>query len=474
MKDGYRFALWILIESSLRLPNRLRLAFTLWTIKTETTMSTATNFRTFFDNIKITNHATIETRYEEITLSLNKRFRDLESRTRYNLQVGSYGRWTAIKGISDLDMLYIMPGSAWQTYNKAGGQSSLLTDVKNALLKRYPNTNIYVDRLVVCVTFASFHVEVQPVFEQADGSFKYPDTYNGGSWKITKPREEIEATRTTNDENNGNLRYLCKMIRAWKNKHGIGIGGLLIDTLAHNFLKSTTLYADKSFSWHDWMIRDFFKYASELPVQDRWAALGSRQHVKVKQKFQKSAKKAHELCVKAIDASGEEYEGDRWKKVLGREFPSTRTLLAKASMESLITNSRSFRDTEQQIEDQAPVDIRYPLNIDCEVIQNGFRERLLSELISLGMPLRARKNLKFHITKNGVPEPYDIKWKVLNIGEEAERRDCIRGQIFDDYGRQQVNESTTFKGDHLVECYILKNGVVVARDQVLVPISETV
>lgn len=85
-------------------------------------MSTATNFRTFFDNIKITNHESIETRYGEITLSLNKRFRDLESRSRYNLQVGSYGRWTAIKGISDLDMLYIMPPSEWAIYNKVGGQ----------------------------------------------------------------------------------------------------------------------------------------------------------------------------------------------------------------------------------------------------------------------------------------------------------------------------------------------------------------
>lgn len=135
------------------------------------------------------------------------------------------------------------------------------------------------------------------------------------------------------------------------------------------------------------------------------------------------------MCVKAIEATGKEYEGDRWKKVFGPEFPSTRVFLAKAGMESLITNTRSFRDTEQQIEDQVPVDIRYPLTIDCEVIQNGFRERLLSELIAMGMPLRARKNLKFHITKNSVPEPYDIKWKVLNIGEEAESVTAFAGRF---------------------------------------------
>ena len=79
----------------------------------------------------------------------------------------------------------------------------------------------------------------QPVFEQSDGSFKYPHTKNKGSWKITKPRKEIQAMSEFDGQKNKNLRRLCKMVRAWKNKHGVGMGGLLIDTLAHNFLKAT-------------------------------------------------------------------------------------------------------------------------------------------------------------------------------------------------------------------------------------------
>lgn len=434
-------------------------------------MSTSTIFREFLANLRITNHATIEDRYAEITRSLNKHFRDLDS-TSNNLQVGSYGRWTAIEGVSDLDMLYIMPDSEWKTYNKDGGQSALLSDTRDAIQKRYPATSITVDRLVVCVTFQNFNVEVQPVFKQDDGSFKYPDTYDGGAWKITKPKDEIEATKTVDDEQNGNLRRLCKMLRAWKNKHGIGIGGLLIDTLAHNFLTSTDDYATASFGSYDSMVRDFFAYAKDLPQQDRYAALGSRQHVKVKQKFQKPAKRAYELCVKAIEAQGEEYEGDRWKKVFGRSFPSTRTA-KRSAMESL-DSAYSFRNTEQFIEDLYPVDIRFPLSVDCDVEQDGFRERLLSELIQLGLPLRARKTLKFRVTHNGVPKPYSVKWKVLNTGAEAERRDCIRGSITSDSGRESIQETTSFKGEHMVECYIIKDGVVVARSPIPVPISENI
>lgn len=72
-------------------------------------MSISEDFKTFLDNIKIDNAETISSRYGEVTAALNKVFRDTESKTANSLQVGSYGRWTAIKGISDLDMIYVMP-----------------------------------------------------------------------------------------------------------------------------------------------------------------------------------------------------------------------------------------------------------------------------------------------------------------------------------------------------------------------------
>jgi len=74
-------------------------------------MTIAKSFETFLDNIKVSNYETIGNRYKEITKKLNKTYRDTESETDNCLQVGSYGRYTGIDGISDLDMLYIMPAS---------------------------------------------------------------------------------------------------------------------------------------------------------------------------------------------------------------------------------------------------------------------------------------------------------------------------------------------------------------------------
>lgn len=431
------------------------------------TMSVSEMFSDFISNLAIRNTQTISARYGEITAALNKRFRDTESKEANTLQVGSFGRKTGIDGISDLDMLYLMPKSKWESYDKAGGQYDLLRDAKEAILARYPKTKVKVDRLVVTVTYADFHVEVQPVFEQDDGSYKYPDTKDGGSWKVTKPREEMAEVAKADLNKNANLRPLCKMARAWKNKHGVAMGGLLLDTLAYNFLMSTTEYDNRSYLYYDRLSRDFFKYLSEEPDQAAYAAPGSRQRVKVKKRFQRKAKKAYELCLKAIDAEKQDNVNEKWKKVFGRPFPAAKAQVAKAGAVT------SWANTEEFIEDQYPTDIRWNVSLDCEVQQDGFRTFLLKDMLrkSKAARLKANKTLMFQAKDITVPEPYELYWKILNRGPEAQRRNCLRGQIVSDYGRHTKRETTTFIGDHVVECYCVKDGVVVAKARVHVPID---
>ena len=428
-------------------------------------MTVAEMFSEFLGNLAIANTETISARYGELTCALNKQFRDTESKEANTLQVGSFGRKTGINGISDLDMLYIMPKTKWEEYNKAGGQLKLLQDARDAILNRYPNTKVRVDRLVVTVTYTNFHVEVQPVFEQDDQSYKYPDTKNGGSWKVTKPREEMKAIADMDVAKNANLRRLCKMARAWKNKHGVSMGGLLIDTLAYNFLNSTTAYDTKSFLYYDELSRDFFRFLSDQPDQGEYAAPGSRQRVRVKKKFQRKAKKAYDLCLKAISAEDQANVNEKWKMVYGRPFPAAKEQLAKAHA------VLGWDNTEEFIEDKFSVDIRGYLKLDCEVKQNGFRKFFLSEMLFKHIPLKSSKKLHFWIKDISVKAPYEIYWKVLNRGAEAERRNCIRGQIVPDGGHSDKNEETSFRGDHVVECYCVKDGVVVAKDRIHVPIE---
>lgn len=430
-------------------------------------MSVADMFSEFLGNLAITNGETISLRYGELTAALNKKFRDTESKTANSLQVGSFGRSTGINGISDLDMIYIMPKGKWDDY-KDGKQLKLLQDTKDAILARYPKTEVKIDRVVVTVTYSDFHVEVQPVFEQDDQSYKYPDTKGDGAWKITKPREEMDELSSADTKKNSNLKRLCKMARAWRNKHGQQMGGLLIDTLAYNFLSTTDYFDDKSYLYYDCLSRDFFKYLADEPDQSEYAAPGSRQRVRVKKKFQRKAKKAYQLCLDAIAGAKQKNVNDKWRKVYGRPFPAAKEAVSEAK---LATAAASWRDTEEFIEDSYPVDIQYSLSIDCKVEQKGFRTAFLRDMLSKKFPLLAGNSLEFWVEEITVPKPYLIMWKVLNRGETARRKDCIRGQIVHDGGHMRKTETTNFDGDHVVECYAIKDGVVVAKDRIHVPIQ---
>ncbi|MFN3998602.1 nucleotide-binding domain-containing protein [Algoriphagus sp.] len=433
-------------------------------------MNTSEIFYEFLDNIKIREEKAedISYRYGRITKALNQEFRDTDSQTANNLQVGSYGRYTGIKGISDLDMLYIMPASKWIEYNKSGGQTKLLRDIKAAISNTYSSSEIKVDRCVVTVTFNDSHIDVQPVFELEEKDYRYPDTYGDGSWKITKPRKEMDAMVEFETNKNRNLRRLCKMARSWKNKHGVCMGGLLIDTLAYNFLKSTDYYDKRSFAYYDEMCRDFFEYLYNQPKdQAEYGALGSKQRVRVKKSFKRKAKKAFDLALEAIDASSDKRQHNKWRDIFGNDFPK----YASEEKEARAINE-SYSNTEEFIESKYQVEIAYDLKIDCEVKQNGFREGSLRDYLLRKIKLSPNKSLRFYIERIDVPAPYSVKWKVTNRGEQAIKRDCIRGQIIDDSGFLERKENTNFKGSHFVECYIIKNNIVVAMDSIDVPISE--
>lgn len=427
-------------------------------------VKTSEIFGTLLQNLKVGDTASaVASRRDEITKALNKDFRSKDGCTDYQLMVGSFGRHTAIKGVSDLDMIFILPPDIRSKYDGETGPRRMLERVRDVLTARYPTTSVRVDQCVVRVQFVSnaFKFEVQPAFANADGSFDYPDT-KAKAWKATKPREEIAATKECNDRTSTNMRHLARLARAWKNYNGVSMGGLLIDTLVHRFFSQTSNYDSAGTDSFALMARDFFAFLKEEPDREYYLALGSNQRVKVNARFQPKAAKAYNRCLEAIADEGKVAANKKWREVFGTSVPFKTSEAA-----------RSFDDTEQFIEDQHPVDITHSVAIDCQVTQNGFRRFSLREMLHSRAPLMANKDLRFEVTYCTVPLPYEVKWKVLNRGAEAERRNNIRGQIIDSSEPNVRKERTRFRGAHVVECFILKWGVVVARDRIDVPISNT-
>ncbi len=290
-------------------------------------MSVAENFQKFCLNIRISNLNVLEItkRYKRITKRLNIDYYSSFSETNHSLYVGSYGRGTDIH-VSDIDMLFVLPYEIYTQYNNyiGNGQSALLQAVKTSLQKTYPATHIGGDGQIVKINFTDgIKFEVVPCFLNKDGSYTYPDSNNDGSWKTTNPKPEIEKVRIYNNIYNKNLKNLCRMTRAWKDKWNVPMGGLLIDTMAYNFLKNWE-YRDKSFIYYDWMSRDFFKFLSEQDEnQNYWLALGSNQYIWRTGKFEYKALRCYNLSKEAISFQSEGYEyltKEKWREIYGTKF----------------------------------------------------------------------------------------------------------------------------------------------------------
>lgn len=270
--------------------------------------------------------STISYRYKRITKQLNNDFRSLNSDTAYSLYVGSYGRGTEIH-ISDIDMIFQLPYSVYETYNNYSGnkQSALLQAVKTSIENTYKPTYIRADGQVIKLDFTDgINFELVPAFINKDDSYTFPDSNNGGSWKTTNPKPEIAEITLKNNDWNKNLKRLCRMARAWKDYCNVSMGGLLIDTLAYNFLSDWT-NKDKSYLYYDYMSRDFFKYLSEqISTQSYWLSPGARQYVWRNGNFEYKAKQAYNLTLDAI-IKEKDYPAtakSKWREIYGTKFPS--------------------------------------------------------------------------------------------------------------------------------------------------------
>ena len=420
-------------------------------------MSTSKAFTAFLNNIKVVNSGQINKRFGRITRQLNNFFYDLDSKNSNSLQVGSYGRYTGIKDISDLDMLFILPNECWDTYKE--NQSYLLQRVKDKLKENFKSTNIRGDGQVVVISFGNQDFEVCPVFQKEDGTFKYPDTNNGGKWKKCNPRDEIESFRELNATRKGHLRRLAKMMRVWRTHNEIQMSGFLVDTLCYNFFLENDDYDDKSYRSYDELIRDFFRFLEDEGEREFYYAFGSNSKIPVKAQFYKKVRKSREASENAVDEESFNAKMKEWKKIFGRKFPNS-----DFSKESASTS-------EMHIENLYEVKEKYQITIDCKLKDENLFEKMLSKIIGNSEKINKNVQLEFYLEESNVPHPFVLKWKVKNSGSEALKRNCIRGQIINDDGSHKIIERADFTGEHYVECYAIYQNEVVARDRIQVPID---
>jgi hypothetical protein len=286
-------------------------------------------FQTFCGNLRIgtDKRSSIAYRTGRIAGQLNADLRGLDSKTSYRFYVGSYGRSTAIPSVSDVDLLYELPNELYSRFNShsGNGQSALLAHVRASIQNTYSVTEIGSDGQVVVLRFDDgVKFEVLPAFLNTEGGYTFADTNNGGSWRACKPKQEMTAFSVRNTECNGNLVELARMARAWRDQNNVSMSGMLIDTLAYQFIDSWA-YKDKSYVYFDWMTRDFFAFlAGQDSAKTYWTAPGSSSWV-YGSGFQYRARQAELRTIEAIGYQEQSYDYSAkqlYRGIYGTDFPS--------------------------------------------------------------------------------------------------------------------------------------------------------
>ena len=113
------------------------------------------------------------------------------------------------------------------------------------------------------------------------------------------------------------------MMRVWKQVWDVQISGMLIDTLAYQFIK-TWKYRNQSYLYYDWMTRDFFEFLkNQEEGREYWLAPGSKRYVWRKGVFEYKALRCFNISNEAIahEVASRSYSAnEKWKEIYGSRF----------------------------------------------------------------------------------------------------------------------------------------------------------
>ena len=302
--------------------------------------------------------------------------------------------------------------------------------------------------------------------------------HSGSEWSSRELRGLTDWLKTQNDNSDGKLRKVirlskmfCKSRSSWKNMPS----GLLQTVLCDEKLQKSYDRIDELFYYTMKEIVNRIENSTSVvaPV-DNGRDLTPRQSDKQKMINWKNRLKSKlaDLDVLFSEDCTQTDAIQAWYGFFNHEFWNESTTKSEYNtLQPFKKSVCSFVDNEQFIEDMFPVNLMYSCKISCLVSGNGWRPTPIGEFLSLlKRYLPHRFEIRCTMEYTNCPWPYKIFWKIRNVGVEAEKRDMLRGQIYEK--GKTIVEHSNFFGKHYIECYIIKNGVCVARDKVDIPIGK--
>ncbi len=386
---------------------------------------------------------------------------------------GSWAHKTIIKPVGDGEydadvLLLLTEQPEWSSDPK-----KYLDETQAAFLRSrdYGDKTEKHTRCVRIVYAGSCHVDVVPHVVLADGREVIVNSKDS-TFEDSNPDGFTDWIREKDDLTNGHLRKVIRLLKYLRDYKGtFAVPSVILTTLAGERVQSWATderYPDVPTALRNVLVDldAWLQLFPQMPVIEDPSCPGvSFNHRWDQGRYNTFRTKIHDYSG-WVSAAYDEPDRDEslalWQKVFGPDFKAPAATVSESSLAKAATGSAEAKaPAEQFIQEQFPVATRYSAIVDARVLKRlGFRSGPLRSMRAVDL------GRKIHFTvRTDVPRPFDLYWKVRNHGQDAERANGLRGQITRDDGSGLKEESTLYVGDHYVEAYVVKNGVVVASDR---------
>lgn len=284
------------------------------------------SFRQFRSNLEITGlqKETVSSRQQAVRDAISKELDVSDS-----FLTGSYSRYTMIAPLkeADVDIFAVLDNRYYYHYDgKNGGQAGLIDLLKSALKRTYPKTpDISRNGQAVTITFSDFIVDVVPAFYRKGGGFLIPNSITQ-KWISTDPKKHVEIWSAANNEHNGDLVPLIKMLKRWNRMTDNYFMSFHLEVMALQILNNVRIsdfpsgiryFLDKGRNYVTKKNPDPAEYGGDVGA-----------YLNTQSKIDSAVSRFQTAYNRAIKA--EDYESryqtqdvvNEWRKIFGNSFPA--------------------------------------------------------------------------------------------------------------------------------------------------------
>lgn len=185
---------------------------------------------------------------------------------------GSYARDTAIRPLDDVDVIFEIDPSAWNTgiFTPLPEPGRVLNSVATAIRRRYPSSSVHGQRRSVRLQLNHLDIDVVPAIpdDAHPAVIRIPDRYSG-DWIRSAPQLHSQNATQVNHLRNGKFKPLVKLAKFWNSNlpESARCKSFMVETMAVRIFRETAFTMIGQGLLLFW---DFLASRYEQPRLARW------------------------------------------------------------------------------------------------------------------------------------------------------------------------------------------------------------